>query len=172
MAYSKQQRRQHIAELQKYLYSISLFNYNIPPIMTDGNYGNETIQAVRAFQHEYGLPETGNTDNETWKKIVSIYKEYINSEPSAVKVFPSRTHILRNGDSGSLVYIIQSMLNDISHKYNNFPHLSISGKYNDETANAVRVFRRRMGLPKSDDMDSVTWNILAGFYEHMNRILK
>lgn len=172
MAYSKQQRRQHIAELQKYLYSISLFDESIPQIMTDGNYNNETIQAVKAFQNKYGLPVTGNTDNDTWKKIVNIYKEHLNSDPSLLIVFPSRKHIVKEGDTGSVVYIIQAILDEISRKYNNFQSISVNGKYNNETINAVRVFRMRMGLPMSDNVDSVTWNLLAGLYEHMNRILK
>ena len=53
-----------------------------------------------------------------------------------------------------------------------FQSISVNGKYNNETINAVRVFRMRMGLPMSDNVDSVTWNLLAGLYEHMNRILK
>ena len=172
MAYSKQQRRQHIAEMQKYLYSISLFNERIPHIMTDGNYNNETIQAVKAFQNEYGLPVTGNADNETWKRIVGVYKDYLNSEPSLLSAFPSRTYSVKKGDTGSLVYIIQAILDDVSHKYNNFQGLSVNGKYNNETVSAVRVFRQRTGLPMSDNVDSSAWNMLAGIYEHMNRMIK
>lgn len=172
MAYSKLQRRQHIAELQKYLYSISLFNSNIPQIMTDGIYGNETIQAVKAFQREYGLPETGNTDSATWNRVVSVYKGYLSSEPSAYKAFPSKKHIVRIGDNGSLVYIIQTMLDNVADKFDNAPHVGINGSYNDETANAVRMFRRRVGLPQTDFIDSMAWNMLVGFSEHIDKMMK
>lgn len=171
MAYSKLQRRQHIAELQKYLYSISLFNSNIPHIMIDGFYGKETIEAVKAFQREYGLPETGNTDSATWNKIVSVYKEHINSEPSAYKAFPSKKHIVRLGDNGSLVYIIQTMLDNIANKFDNAPHIGINGNYNNETANAVKMFRQRVGLPHDDIVDSTAWNMLVGFSEYIDRMI-
>ncbi|HEZ7985826.1 MAG TPA: peptidoglycan-binding domain-containing protein [Ruminococcus sp.] len=171
MAYSKLQRRQHIAELQKYLYSISLFNSNIPHIMIDGFYGKETIEAVKAFQREYGLPETGNTDSATWNKIVRVYKEHINSEPSGYKAFPSKKHIVRLGDNGTLVYIIQVMLNNIANKFDNAPHIEINGNYNNETANAVKMFRQRVGLPYDDIVDSTVWNMLVGFNECIDRMI-
>ena len=72
MAYTDSQRRQHILELQKYLHSISLFNDNILTITPDGVYGKDTAEAVRNFQREYGLPQTGNTDSATWNKVVGI----------------------------------------------------------------------------------------------------
>lgn len=172
MAYSKLQRRQHIAELQKYLYSISLFNSNIPHIMIDGFYGKETIEAVKAFQREYGLPETGNTDSATWNKIVSVYKEFIASEPAAYNAFPSKKHIVQIGDSGSLIYIIQTMLDNIAQKFDNAPHVEINGSYNNETANAVKMFRRRVGLPQSSNLDSTAWNMLVGLSEYIDDMMK
>ena len=65
MTYTDSQRRQHIIGLQKYLHSISLFNDNILTITPDGVYGKDTAEAVRNFQREYGLPQTGNTDSAT-----------------------------------------------------------------------------------------------------------
>ena len=56
MAYTNAQKKQHIYELQTYLYAISLFNDKIPQVIPDGVYDSETSIAVRAFQREYGLP--------------------------------------------------------------------------------------------------------------------
>ena len=52
MAYTDDQKTRHISELQRYLYSISHYNENIPRVMPDGIYGLETQEAVRAFQKE------------------------------------------------------------------------------------------------------------------------
>ena len=38
---------------------------SLPKYGADGDYGNETITAVKAFQKEYGLEETGNIDGVT-----------------------------------------------------------------------------------------------------------
>ena len=39
----------------------------------DGIYGENTQQAVRAFQRVFGLPVTGIIDYPTWYKIQDIY---------------------------------------------------------------------------------------------------
>ena len=81
MAYTDQQKRQHILELQRYLYGISLFDSRIPQIIPCGQYNSETAEAVRKFQQIYGLPQTGETDSDTWDMIVSVYRDSIGELP-------------------------------------------------------------------------------------------
>lgn len=164
MAYTDFQRRQHIKELQRYLYTISLFDRSIPQVAPSGVYDIKTAEAVREFQREYRLSQTGNTDSETWNKIVDVYLAYLNSKPLPYKAFPSRSHIVRIGDSGLIVYIIQAMLDSFGSKYDNLPNIKVNGKYNAETARAVSIFQRLAGLPPSGEVDSTTWNsfILSG----------
>lgn len=45
----------------------------IPRIAVDGIYGQQTANAVRAFQRIFNLPETGIVDRATWYKISFIY---------------------------------------------------------------------------------------------------
>ena len=161
MAYTDSQRRQHILELQKYLHSISLFNDNILTITPDGVYGKDTAEAVRNFQREYGLPQTGNTDLATWNKVVGIYRGYINAAPIPYRAFPSRSYTVRNGDSGQIVYIIQAMLDDLSAKYDNMPRVEVGGNYTPQTAAAIRNFQHIVGLPQNGIVDSGTWNLLV-----------
>ena len=172
MAYSNAQRKQHIYELQTYLHAIALMNSRIPLIIPDGIYGNETIIAVKAFQRDYGLPDTGNTDSSTWNKIVSVYKEMQKSSPLPYAVFPSSKYVAAKGDSGQLVYILQAMLSDIGKSYDNAPSIDICGKYNDTTAEAVRRFQRWSGLPQNGKVDSGTWNMLVHCCEHMQSMTK
>ena len=171
MAYTNAQKKQHIYELQTYLYAISLFSDKIPQVIPDGVYDNETAIAVRAFQREYGLPETGNTDTATWNKIVNVYRAYQHSAPVPYNVFPSAGYVCGAGDKGELVYIIQAMLDDIGSSYDNFPMPEVCGRYNDETAEAVRIFQKKVGLPQSGRVDSGTWNMLVRCCEHINRTL-
>ena len=172
MAYTNAQRRQHILELQKYLYAISLYNKKIPQIFPDGIYDQETAIAVRAFQREYGLPETGNTDPATWNKIVAVYRSYLNAEPIAYNVFPSPGYVVRSGDKGQLVYIIQAMLDDIGEKYENAPCVDICGSFNSATSDAVKLFQKRVGLQQTGTVDSGTWNMLVRCCEHIDSTIK
>ncbi len=171
MAYTNQQRRQHIAELQKYLYAISLFNNKIPSVAPSGVYDNSTSIAVRAFQREYGLPETGNTNSATWNKIVSVYRSFLHSRPAAYNVFPSSSYVAKNGDSGQVIYILQAMLNDIGEKFDNAPRLDICGNYNENTINAVKLFQRRVALPQNGNVDCGTWNMIVHCCEHLNKTM-
>lgn len=171
MAYNEVQKRQHIIELQTYLHAISYINTEIPRIVPNGIYSKETIFAVRAFQREYGLSETGSTDPVTWNKIVSVYREYTRTEPVAYNAFPSASYVAHVGEHGQIVYILQAMLNDIGNNYDNAPKITVGGEYNKETSEAVRFFQKKIGLPQSGNVDSGTWNMLVTVCEHINSTL-
>lgn len=160
MSYTDSQRIQHIKELQRYLYTISLFDSNIPRTAPDGVYDIETAEAVSAFQREYGLSPTGRTDSETWNKIVSVYRLYAEAKPLPCKLFPSADHIVKIGDTGALVYVIQEMLDRLGSKYDNLPNIRVSGEYNAETARAVMTFQRLVGLTPTGDVDCLTYNTI------------
>ncbi len=171
MAYTNSQKRQHIMELQTYLYAISLMDNRIPGVVPDGTYGAETVNEVKAFQEIYGLPVTGNTDSATWRKIVSVYKGYLHAAPIGYHAFPSSAYTVHSGDHGQLVYILQAMLNDIGNNYDNSPCISVNGDYDTQTSEAVRLFQKRSGLPQNGDVDSGTWNMLVRCCEHINSTL-
>ena len=160
MGYTDEQKRQHTAELQQYLYTISYFDKRIPQILPDGFYGENTENAVRIFQKEYGLPETGEADYQTWDKIVNVYRKYLSSKPEPIKVFPSEKYVCREGESGRTVYIIQALLNELGRCYDNMPELAVSGEYGAETAEAVMEFQKKTGLPQTGEVNGETWNML------------
>lgn len=59
MAYTEQDRRNHIRELQQYLYSLSFLDETLPRVIPDGIYGRQTALAVRAFQQKTGCDRMG-----------------------------------------------------------------------------------------------------------------
>lgn len=160
MSYTDSQRIQHIKELQRYLYVISLFDSNIPQTAPDGFYGRETAEAVSNFQREYGLMPTGKTDSATWNKIVSVYRSYAETKPIPFKLFPSPDHIVKIGDKGATVYVIQEMLDRLGSKYDNMPNIRVNGEYNAETARAVMIFQRLVGLTPTGEVDCLTYNTI------------
>ena len=155
-------------ELQTYLHAIALMNDKIPVIVPDGVYSNETAEAVRAFQREYGLPQTGAADPATWNSIVSVYRGYLSGAPIPYAAFPSAGYKAHPGDHGLLIYIIQAMLSDIGEKYDNAPPVKICGDYDDPTSAAVKRFQQWCGIPQSGQVDSGTWNMLVRCCEHIS----
>lgn len=61
--------------LQELLSYISTVVSVIPNVDSDGIFGPETKNAVIAFQNLYGIEADGIVDEETWNKIVSVYRE-------------------------------------------------------------------------------------------------
>lgn len=50
-------------------------SYMLPKFGADGDYGNETVQAVKAFQQRKGLPVTGKVDARTAKALDQALRE-------------------------------------------------------------------------------------------------
>jgi len=161
MAYTQRQIAGHIIELQRYLHGIACFNDQVPVIIPDGIYGKETSNAVRAFQREYNLNETGRADIGTWNKIVQIYRKTVNADAEPFISFPDNSHIIRMGDRGILVYAVQSMLCYIADYFDNTECPAVSGVYNSETAKCIRLFQQMNNLPATATVDKATWNLLV-----------
>jgi peptidoglycan hydrolase-like protein with peptidoglycan-binding domain len=161
MAYTDEQKKQHILEVQQYLYAISMFDDRIPQILPSGKYDDETAEAVKVFQKIYGLPQTGETDPYTWDMIVKVYRDLVDTAPCPYPAFPSKNYICRMGDHGQLVYIIQAMLCGLCMAFDNMPETDVSGDFDDKTAEAVMAVQKRTGLPDNGEVDCPTWNMLV-----------
>ena len=67
-------KRAAIREIQKYLHFISdRITNEVPRIAIDGIYGNESKEAVMAFQEYKGIAKTGEVDYETFNLLYSEY---------------------------------------------------------------------------------------------------
>ncbi|MGN0601006.1 MAG: peptidoglycan-binding protein [Oscillospiraceae bacterium] len=157
-----------VREAQRFLRTISKYNSNIPTVNADGTYGEETRNAVSAFQRESGLPETGELDPKTWDELYKLYKEAAmffseleSISPRAVGETP-----LTIGSAGYPVYIIQIMLNTIAQFYDNLSGAAINGIYDNETAEEVRRIQAIAGLPETGMLNRATWNALARIYNY------
>lgn len=64
-----------VATIQEYLAYIATVYPDIPAPAVTGVYGLETVQAVEAFQRQFGLPETGTVGVTTWDAIASLYSD-------------------------------------------------------------------------------------------------
>lgn len=170
MAYTEEDKRNHIREVQKFLRNISAVNEKIPAIIIDGVYDDATRDAVRIFQHEYGLPETSEVDTLTWNTLAREHNGALEiiGPPVYIIPFTADSAVVSVGDSGNLIFIIQAMLDTVSGEWDNLESIRIDGIFGDNTASAVRSFQRLSGLPETGDVDSPTWNRLARSYNSAN----
>ena len=156
-----------VSVVQYYLRVISDFNPKIPEVTPNGVFDEQTKNAVLAFQREYGLPATGEADEETWNKLSSVYLGLINSAESsgagvAADVFPGT--LLNLGSSGEDVEVLQTYLNTVAEVYTEIPTVNVSGTFDAATENAVIIFQRIFGIPQSGVVGPITWEILAEKY--------
>jgi len=160
MAFTDEQKRDHIAELQHFLYVISGNDGRIPRVISDGVYGEQTAGAVKAFQNAHGIGVTGEADMETWNKIIEEFNKY-SLPPVLLDIFPE-DFILLPESQGYLVYIIQILLNILSREYENFPEVEINGIYSPQMHEAVIRLQEISGAdPDIYGIGTQTWNILA-----------
>lgn len=158
--------KQPIRELQGYLRLISAHYKNIPKLKPDGYFGPLTTKAVRAFQQDFGLPVTGIVDFQTWDRIYQVYLVllYQQEPPHNMPAFPIPDGVLKQGDSGSYVALMQVMMNEIGGQVNNIKHVTEIGTYGQETENNVRAIQKISKLPETGEINALTWNAIMRTY--------
>ena len=166
MAYTDEDKKGHIFELQDYLRRVSRDNENIPLVVPSGVYDERTEEAIREFQREYSLPVTGKVDRETWEKLYEVYLQTEEYYAELISILPiiNADENLKQGETGFDIYILQAMLNTVFSRYANLPLLDMDGVYGEKTADAVRHLQEISGEKQTGDVDYRTWNRLAQLY--------
>jgi peptidoglycan hydrolase-like protein with peptidoglycan-binding domain len=115
--------------------------------------GDQGFDAISILRHFYGS---------------SIF---INTAPIVSGVPASWPgHNLNIGASGGDVRMIQEQLNAIADVYTLIPSLAVTGQYNAQTAEAVRVFQSIFNLPTTGIVDLPTWYRISGIYVAVTRM--
>ncbi|MEG1447769.1 MAG: peptidoglycan-binding protein [Oscillospiraceae bacterium] len=156
--------------VQYYLAVIAYFNTAIPLIEVDGYFGDETENAVRQFQYQYGLPITGEVNAQTWDKMREVYGGIISSlspgyEGEKAEIYPG--YILKKGLEDQNVQDLQTYLAFISKSYPQIPAPAITGYYGDQTYNSVLAFQNYFGLEPWGFVGPVTWSKIAQIYNQL-----
>lgn len=150
---------QPIRSLQTMLRVISENDPRLPTIVPDGIYGPKTMNSVTAFQRLYDLPITGITDQQTWEKVVSIYELALISigpaEPIEIILQPGE--VFRLGDSNAYIYLLQSILIQLSSENPTIIAPNHNGIFDNHTSEALTSFQLLAGLPTTGEMDKNTW---------------
>ena len=166
MLYTEAQKAEHTEEILGLLYQIALRDSSIPIVLPSGEFTEEAALAVRAFQQQYGLPVTGEIDGDTWERIVTVYRDLTDRAVPLI-LFPSGGFLLQRGDSGELVQLVQLLMNDAGRYYDNLPVLEITGEFDTQTEEAVKLLQRIAGQPESGILDRKAWDVLASLVNQL-----
>jgi len=167
-----------VRRMQRYLAAISRRYTNIPSINADGIFGPLTQGAVTAFQQQFGLPQTGIIDRDTWYHIYDIYSELDNttapSPPPPPPPGPPSPPInnnppypgtpIRIGERSDNVRTIQRFLNEIGRTHPGIPPLNEDGVFGPLTQASIIAFQRMFGLSPDGVVGPITWARLVEVY--------
>ena len=108
----------------------------------DGDYGDTTVAAVKAFQKKYNLTADGIAGKETLKKLDSAYKNADSDKDDGS---------LRKGATGAAVKTLQTNLKKLG-----FYTAYVDGSFGSTTESAVKAFQRKYGLTADGVAGSAT----------------
>lgn len=168
-------RGDNVLALQEYINEISLVYPEVTPVTPTGNFGSNTRAAVIAIQREFGLPETGTVDRDTWNTIVNTfiqvregalpafgqYQGYPLTEGQTDRVRGIETNT--DNLTGRPVYSVQHMLRHINAE-KPLPGIP-DGIYGSQTTDRVREFQRENNLEPTGEVDSETFNAIRDAYD-------
>lgn len=154
---------QPVRSLQTMLRVLAEDDGSLPTVVPDGIYGPTTMNAVSAFQRQKGLPITGITDQPTWELIVKSYEPALirvgKAQPIEIILDPGQ--VFRAGDSSPYVYLLQSMLTQLSNDHPTIHPPGHSGFMDGSTIQSLAEFQKLAGLPVTGEFDKVTWKHLV-----------
>lgn len=163
-----------VQAMQQRLRSISRVYDAIPPGPVDGVFGAETTAAVRAFQREFDLEESGNIDWATWSMIILVHQgleglrvgggEFnLGLEPTCLMFHT--TGVNDCVSNPAVVDLLQTVLGSFARRFPVFTVVPVSGVYDEATAGQVAVFQKLAGLPENGVLDRRTWNMILRFFD-------
>lgn len=155
-----------VTSLQTMLRAIARQDGTIPPVIPDGSFGPQTMQAVLAFQKQHRLRPTGTADYETWSAVCEAFREaeLENRPPEPVLVSLPKENELCEGCAQPQVLLLQVMLHTVSGAYSNLSDCALTGAYDADTASAVRALQTACDLDPTGTCNKKTWQYLSGLY--------
>ncbi len=156
-----------IYNLQRMLRMIFQVKGMEPEVIPDGIFNITTENAVKAFQRMKHIEDSGVVDNETWDRIVEEYELAVieGKPPACVQLFVREDFETAEGEGKARISVLQAMLQVMHKRFSNLPYVEITGIYDAQTNNALRIYRELFYLPQGEGMDNLLWYHFAKAYE-------
>lgn len=130
--------------------------------VVDGEYGNNTVNAVKSYQKAMGLAQTGKADYATIKQLFGkVLSTTVSNDPQ-MKGITKISQIAvpatsQKGNTGKNVLALQQAL-----KIKGYYKAEINSKYDDATVAAVKAFQKAWGLTQDGKAGNATIKALFG----------
>ena len=115
-------------------------------IKVTGVYRRQTLAKVKDFKSQHGLYRSGIVTEAVWKLLT---KPILSHTPSNNNHHPNKLPELKQGSRGSAVELLQRCL-----------FIKVDGIFGPQVAKAVKRFKIRHGLYKSDFVNAYIWKLL------------
>ena len=154
---------QPVRSLQTMLRVLAEDDSRLPTVVPDGIYGPTTMHAVSAFQRQNGLPVTGIADQITWELIVAGYEPALIrvGKAESIQIVMDPGKVFRLGESSPYIYLLQSLLTQLSNDHPAINRPDHSGVLDESTAKALTAFQLLSDLPQTGELDKITWKQLV-----------
>ena len=160
-----------VQQIQLRLNRISKNFPSIPKIYpVNGVFGEETENAVKAFQKAFDLTPDGLVGKGTWYSIQRAYNAVkrlndLNSEGLRGEEISSLFNsFLEEGDTGLEVYELQYLLSFAAEYNTEIPPLEIDGVFGSGTRASLEAFQRSFGLEADGRVGIEDWDKLYQEY--------
>ncbi len=156
-----------VSTLQYYLDFLGFFYDTLPDITVDGIFGEETRNAVLAFQQQFGLPQDGIVGRQTWYRLQDEYDAVLRALPSEYSSYSSLLYpgyFITTGATGKVVEQLQTFINTIARNNSSVPAVTVDGVFGTSTQNAVRAIQRLVGQNPTGAVGPLTWNAIVNLY--------
>ena len=157
-------RGTNVVKLQFVLAYITQFYPDLPLIIQNGVFRENTRDAVMAFQRKYGLVVDGVVGPITWRRLWEVYFDVLGAVPPTRPEMPEQPSIppypgvlIRQGSTGSNVSLMQSYLNAIGKVFPSIAQLTVDGIFGPRTHASVVAFQRQFGLTADGIIGPITW---------------
>lgn len=157
---------ENVVVVQTMLNRISRNYPAIPKVAVTGAFNEETEESVRQFQRIFGLTPDGVVGKATWYEMVYLYvgvlrlAELVSEGQTFYNVRFQYPGVLREGDRGGEVRILQYMLALLAQFDNTLVPIQPDGIFGPSTTQAVRQYQNLVGLTPDGVAGEATWNSL------------
>lgn len=156
--------------------SLNRISQNYPAVPkispVNGIYNQQTENAVREFQRIFKLTSDGTVGQATWYKLVYLYvgvsqlSELVSLGQSFAQVSYQFAGVLRQGDRGESVSVLQYMLSLLAEFNTELRVVPIDGLFGEQTTNAVLAYQKMVGIDPDGVVGRATWEgLYRDFYQ-------
>ena len=144
-----------VIEIQRALRVLSAFYPQIDSVSVDGLFGSATRRSVTQFQQVAGLPVTGVVDERTWDTLMDYQRDALTQlAASQIATADTPEGGFSLGDVNNSIHPIQSSLNEVGFRTENFDPLAVNGVIDPLTDVNVRRLQQVSSLTQTGQLDA------------------